>query len=74
MYNIQNKKHIQGGKRMLTNLKKLFMEEEGQGLSEYGLLLAGVVAIVVVAVVLLRDEVQALFTGIIEDIPADTTP
>jgi pilus assembly protein Flp/PilA len=55
---------------MLQKLKNLVVEEEGQGLSEYGLLLAGVVGIVIIAVVALRTEITSLFTDIIKAIPA----
>lgn len=50
---------------MVNKMKQLVMEEEGQGLSEYGLVLAGVVAVVAVAIGLLRTEITNLFTGLL---------
>jgi pilus assembly protein Flp/PilA len=49
---------------MLKKIKGLFIEEEGQGLSEYGLILAGVVAIVALAVATLQGGITGLFTEI----------
>jgi pilus assembly protein Flp/PilA len=50
-----------GGKEMLQKLKNLVVEEEGQGLSEYGLILAGVVVVAVSAVALLTGSITTLF-------------
>lgn len=50
---------------MLKKMKDLVLKEEGQGLSEYGILLAAVVAIVGVAVIMLRDQIKTLFTDIV---------
>ncbi|CAH2714470.1 hypothetical protein BACCIP111895_01633 [Neobacillus rhizosphaerae] len=49
---------------MLEKMKNLLVEEEGQGLSEYGLILAGVVVIAVAAVVTLSDSLETLWTKI----------
>lgn len=46
---------------MLAKMKNLVVEEEGQGLSEYGLILAGVVVVAVAAVALLTDGLKDLF-------------
>ena len=51
---------------MVEKMKNLVVEEEGQGLSEYGLLLAGVVAAVVAAVLVLKPQLSALFTSLID--------
>lgn len=51
---------------MLKKIKNLVVQEKGQGLSEYGLVLAGVVTIVAAAVLLLQDEITTLFTNIIK--------
>jgi pilus assembly protein Flp/PilA len=53
---------------MLQKLKNLVVEEEGQGLSEYGVLLAGVVVVVVAAVTLLKSQISTLFTDIFKNI------
>ena len=50
---------------MVNKMKQLVMEEEGQGLSEYGLVLAGVVTVVAAAIILLKDEITGLFTGLL---------
>jgi pilus assembly protein Flp/PilA len=55
---------------MLQKLKNLVVEEEGQGLSEYGLLLAGVVVVVGGAILLLQGQITALFTGILNKVVA----
>lgn len=45
-------KKLKGGERMLSLLKSLWKEERGQGMTEYGLILAllviGVIAVLVV--------------------------
>ncbi|QCJ44028.1 Flp family type IVb pilin [Bacillus sp. S3] len=49
---------------MLQKLKNLVVEEEGQGLSEYGLILAGVVVVAVAVIITLKADITALFDGI----------
>ncbi|MFS0775389.1 Flp family type IVb pilin [Neobacillus sp. 3P2-tot-E-2] len=49
---------------MLNKIKNLVVQEEGQGLSEYGLVLAGVVAVVALAVATLSGGITGLFTEI----------
>jgi pilus assembly protein Flp/PilA len=46
---------------MLEKMKNLVVEEEGQGLSEYGLILAGVVVIAAAAVVTLTGALNGLW-------------
>ncbi|MDF2857113.1 MAG: pilin [Neobacillus sp.] len=46
---------------MMNKLRALFTEEEGQGMTEYGLVL-GLIAVGVVAVLItMRTEITALF-------------
>lgn len=46
-------------------LKKLVVEEEGQGMTEYGLVL-GVIAIAVIAILgTLRDEITTMFEDVV---------
>jgi pilus assembly protein Flp/PilA len=45
-------------------IKKLFRDEKGQALSEYGLLLGIVLLGVIVTVTLLKDNIVALFKKI----------
>lgn len=47
-------------------LKRLLNEEEGQTLSEYGLVLAIVVIAVIASLTLLKDKLVAIFTKITE--------
>lgn len=49
---------------MLAKIKNLVVEEEGQGLSEYGLLLAGIVVVVAAAVTALTTGFGDLFSDI----------
>lgn len=43
---------------------RLFKEEEGQGLSEYGLILAGVVVVAITVVALLKTEIADVFNKV----------
>lgn len=50
---------------MLNKLRGLIVEEQGQGMTEYGLVL-GVIAIAVVAIIVtLRDEIVRLYNDAI---------
>ncbi|WP_139311271.1 Flp family type IVb pilin [Bacillus sp. MRMR6] len=46
---------------MLAKMKNLVVEEDGQGLSEYGLILAGVVVVAAAAVVTLTGALDTLW-------------
>jgi pilus assembly protein Flp/PilA len=47
---------------MLKKIKSLFVEEQGQGMTEYGLIL-GLIALAVVAVLItMGDKIKAIFT------------
>lgn len=49
---------------MKAKMRALFTEEQGQGMTEYGLVL-GVIAVAVVGVLaLLREEILAMFTEV----------
>ncbi|WP_249870301.1 Flp family type IVb pilin [Oceanobacillus saliphilus] len=49
---------------MLNKIKGLFIEEKGQGMTEYGLIL-GLIAVAAIAVIaLLSDGVTDLFTDL----------
>ncbi len=47
------------------------VEEEGQGLAEYGLILVLIAVVVVVVVALLGDQVSAFFSEVTSAIPVD---
>lgn len=63
---------------MLELMKGLFIEEEGQGMTEYGLIL-GLIAIAAVAALgFLSDDIGATFRDIADKLPGSgsgtTTP
>jgi len=49
---------------MLNKIKGLFLEEEGQGMAEYALLLAGIAVVVMVAVYALGPVISAKFGSV----------
>lgn len=49
---------------MVSALKRLVMEEEGQGMAEYGLILALIAVVVVVAVGPLGKKIKEVFEGV----------
>lgn len=50
---------------MMAIVKRLWAEEEGQGMAEYGLLLAGIAVVVMVAVLALGNQIRQVFEGVI---------
>ena len=46
---------------MLTFFKNLLKDESGQGMVEYGLILALVAVVVIVALTFLGDQIKAIF-------------
>ncbi len=50
---------------MLAALKRLALEEEGQGMAEYGLILAGIAVVVIVAITALGTRLTDLFDSIL---------
>ncbi len=50
---------------MLNLLKRLACEEEGQGMAEYGLILAGIAVVVMVAITALGGRLTGLFDSIL---------
>lgn len=63
---------------MLNKLRNLVVEEEGQGMTEYGLVL-GIIGIgAIVALIALRDQIATLLenikTKIFDNTPELTTP
>ncbi|MBZ4645088.1 MAG: Flp/Fap pilin component [Petroclostridium sp.] len=49
-------------------LKKFAKDEKGQGMVEYGLIIALIAAVVVLALTPLGEAVRALFDGLIDDV------
>lgn len=57
---------------MLNKMKSLFVEEQGQGMTEYGLVL-GIIAIgAVVALVALKTQISDLINGVKDKLAANT--
>ncbi|HKM16973.1 MAG: Flp family type IVb pilin [Firmicutes bacterium] len=54
---------------MLTQLKRLLFDESGQGLAEYGLILALIAIVVIGVLVAFGDKLVSIFTTITEEIP-----
>jgi len=50
---------------MLETTKRLVREEEGQGMAEYGLILAGIAVVVMVAITALGGRLTGLFDSIL---------
>ncbi|GLB60537.1 Flp family type IVb pilin [Cytobacillus sp. NCCP-133] len=55
---------------MLNKIKGLFIEEEGQGMTEYGMILGLVAVGVIGALVILKDKIAGLFEKISFNPPA----
>lgn len=66
-----------GEVQMLEKLKGLFVEEEGQGMAEYGLILGLIAVVCIGAVVALGDQIMAVFDKVVggfeDNLPSDTT-
>jgi pilus assembly protein Flp/PilA len=57
---------------MMKKMKALFVEEHGQGMTEYGLVL-GVIAVAVVGILItLRTEITNMFTDVVTAITSNT--
>lgn len=53
---------------MLNKLKGLVVEEQGQGMTEYGLVL-GIIAVAVIAALgFLREEIVDMFDNVLEEV------
>ncbi|MGE5390085.1 MAG: Flp family type IVb pilin [Deltaproteobacteria bacterium] len=50
---------------MLEVVKRLVINEEGQGMAEYGLILAGIAVVVMVAITALGGRLTGLFDKIL---------
>jgi len=48
---------------LIKTLKRLMSEEEGQGMAEYALILAGIAVVVLVAVNAMGDTISGIFTN-----------
>ncbi|MFC4557613.1 Flp family type IVb pilin [Virgibacillus kekensis] len=57
---------------LLEKLKGLFVEEEGQGMVEYGLILGLVAVVVIVALTTMGTDIKALFDDLVAQLPGGT--
>jgi pilus assembly protein Flp/PilA len=53
---------------MMKRIKALFREEEGQGMTEYGLVLGIIAVAVVAALVLLREQIVIMFNKVVTSV------
>jgi pilus assembly protein Flp/PilA len=53
---------------MMKKIKALFREEEGQGMTEYGLVLGIIAVAVVAALVLLRGQIVEMFQKVVASV------
>lgn len=49
---------------MMNQVKKFFKEEEGQGMTEYGLILGGIAVVAVVALTTMGDNITTKLNDI----------
>lgn len=54
---------------MLNKIKSLVVEEQGQGMTEYGLVLGAIAIGVLALLLLLRDKIKTLITNVTNGIP-----
>ena len=59
---------------MLKVLKRLVKEEQGQGMAEYGLILALVAVVVIGALVLFGDAIKSKFEDVTGDLNEPPAP
>ena len=50
--------------KMNRMLNQIMKDEEGQGMVEYGLIIAGIALVVIIAIWLLGNNIRDLFTSI----------
>lgn len=48
----------------MKSVKQLYLEEWGQGMTEYAVVLASIVAVVIAALVILRDKISTYLSFI----------
>jgi pilus assembly protein Flp/PilA len=62
-------------KFMMLKIKNLLVEEQGQGMTEYGLVLGLIAVAVVTTLVALRTEIMNIFTNALNAVKSrNTTP
>lgn len=58
----------------MTVLKRLFYEEDGQGMVEYGLIIALIAVAVIVALGALGGGIKGIFEDVNAELGEETTP
>jgi len=58
---------------MKAKLMGLFNDEEGQAMTEYGLILALIAVVVIAALVILGPKIADIFTGVSDKLVVPTT-
>ena len=58
----------------MKKLKQMFMAEEGQGMVEYGLILALVAVVVIVILTTMGNQLKAIFTNVSGALAIGATP
>jgi pilus assembly protein Flp/PilA len=56
---------------MMKKMKALFVEEQGQGMTEYGLILGAIAVAVIAVIALFGDSIATMFKSTIAKITAD---
>jgi pilus assembly protein Flp/PilA len=59
---------------MILKIKNLLVEEKGQGMTEYGLVLGLIAVAVVVTLVALRKEIITIFNDVLTTVQGRNTP
>ncbi|OEH86182.1 pilin [Desulfuribacillus stibiiarsenatis] len=59
---------------MINKLKSLVREEQGQGMTEYGLVLGLIAVAVVGALALLREQIIEMYDGVVDIVTNRETP
>lgn len=54
--------------KMMKKMKALLVEEQGQGMTEYGLVLGIIAVAVVTALVTLRGQIVGMFTEVVNTV------
>jgi pilus assembly protein Flp/PilA len=71
----KTKKTMKELKLMMLKIKNLLVEEQGQGMTEYGLVLGLIAVAVVATLVLLRTEIINIFKDALTTVQSrNTTP
>lgn len=58
---------------MVKLLKRFWMEEEGQGMTEYGLIMALIAVVAIVTIIILGNNLKTIFCNIAKSLIASTT-